>query len=97
MNWTHSHKHSTYRSVKNRRALPLLAAIVLLTCAVAPACGGPRLTTLAPGVYGEAGEAGTTALGQAGATVAPEAGAAGLSAPPDAGAGGTAGDGGAHG
>jgi len=85
--------------VKHRRAhvLPLFALAALCTCVIAPACGGPRLTTLAPGVYAEAGEGGTANAGQPGATPRPEAGAAGLTANVEAGSGGVPAEGGSRG
>ncbi|MEP7051008.1 MAG: hypothetical protein ABJB12_11670 [Pseudomonadota bacterium] len=74
--------------MKNQRirALPSLIVACTLACAFA-ACGGPKLGTLAPGVYGEAGEA---SMDQASAP-STEAGAAGSVGSSDAGAGGSLG------
>lgn len=98
MSCTPSNQFPTAPFLKKLRArrFALLLITPLLACVVVSACGGPRLTTLAPGVSGEAGDAGNAGVGQAGATPV-EGGAAGLAGTPEAGAAGVAGEGGARG
>ncbi|MEO8901963.1 MAG: hypothetical protein ABI488_08845 [Polyangiaceae bacterium] len=79
----------------NRRrtgVLPLLGLACLIASAAAPACGGPKLTTLAPGVYADAGAAGAPESGSAGSAEAGSTAASGAEAgQPNGGAAGASG------
>ncbi|MEO7034611.1 MAG: hypothetical protein ABI548_11945 [Polyangiaceae bacterium] len=73
------------------RVPPLLGLACMIASAAAPACGGPKLNTLAPGVYADAGAAGAAEAGSAGAA---EAGAAEAGSPEASGAAAGQGSGG---